>query len=103
MRCNCLTALYHRGAAPQANHTPFGITFDNVRYTCPSRYTNASSSNHPTSDSCAAVAQSRIITARREARFTGHHLTQGLAVTTGWAAPYILLDGRRAPEQMRLW
>jgi hypothetical protein len=25
------------------------------------------------------------------------------AFHTGWAAPYVLLDGRRIPEQLRLW
>ena len=45
----------------------------------------------------------RIIAARREARL--HDLTQlrTLGVTTGWAAPYVLLDGRRAAVQLRMW
>jgi predicted DNA-binding helix-hairpin-helix protein len=45
----------------------------------------------------------KIITARREARL--HVMTQlkALGVTTGWAARYVLLDGRRAPVQMGLW
>jgi predicted DNA-binding helix-hairpin-helix protein len=45
----------------------------------------------------------RIIAARREARL--HDLTQlrALGVTTGWAAPYVLLDGRRAAVQLRMW
>jgi predicted DNA-binding helix-hairpin-helix protein len=45
----------------------------------------------------------RIIAARREARL--HDLTQlrALGVTTGWAAPYVLLDGRRSAVQLRMW
>ena len=45
----------------------------------------------------------KIVAARREARL--HDITQlkALGVTTGWAAPYVLLDGRRTPEQLRLW
>ncbi|NTV62019.1 MAG: radical SAM protein [Oscillochloris sp.] len=45
----------------------------------------------------------KIIAARRERRL--HDLSQlkALGVTTSWAAPYILLDGRRVPEQLRLW
>ncbi len=45
----------------------------------------------------------RIIAARRAARL--HDLAQlrALGVTTAWAAPYVLLDGRRTSEQLRLW
>lgn len=45
----------------------------------------------------------KIIAARREARL--HDLSQlkRLGVTTSWAAPYVLLDGHRVPEQLRLW
>jgi hypothetical protein len=28
---------------------------------------------------------------------------KALGVTTGWAAPYVLLDGRHAPQQLCLW
>jgi predicted DNA-binding helix-hairpin-helix protein len=45
----------------------------------------------------------RIIAARREARLRDITQLKALGVTTGWAAPYILLDGRRTPEQLRLW
>ena len=45
----------------------------------------------------------RIIAARREARLRDITQLKALGVTTGWAAPYVLLDGRRAPEQLRLW
>jgi len=45
----------------------------------------------------------RIIAARREVRL--HDMTQlrALGVTTSWAAPYVLLDGRRSAEQLSLW
>jgi predicted DNA-binding helix-hairpin-helix protein len=45
----------------------------------------------------------KILAARREARL--HDLSQlrALGVTTGWAAPYVLLDGRQAAVQLRLW
>ena len=45
----------------------------------------------------------RIIQARRETHL--RHLSQlrALGVTTGWAAPYILLDGRPVPRQLALW
>jgi predicted DNA-binding helix-hairpin-helix protein len=45
----------------------------------------------------------KIIAARRRTRL--HDLAQlkALGVTIGWAAPYVLLDGRRAPVQLRLW
>jgi predicted DNA-binding helix-hairpin-helix protein len=44
-----------------------------------------------------------IIAARREARLRDIAQLKALGVTTGWAAPYVLLDGRQAPEQLRLW
>ena len=28
---------------------------------------------------------------------------RALGITTNWAASYLLLDGRRAPAQLRLW
>ncbi len=45
----------------------------------------------------------RIIQARRETHL--RHLAQlrALGVTTRWAAPYILLDGRPVPRQLALW
>jgi predicted DNA-binding helix-hairpin-helix protein len=44
-----------------------------------------------------------ILEARRQSRL--HDLSQlkVLGVTTSWAAPYLLLDGRRAPYQLQLW
>ena len=45
----------------------------------------------------------RIIAARRETKLRDLSQLKALGVTTGWAAPYVLLDGRRAPEQLRLW
>jgi len=45
----------------------------------------------------------RIIAARREARLRKLSQLKTLGVTTGWAAPYVLLDGRRAALQLRLW
>jgi predicted DNA-binding helix-hairpin-helix protein len=45
----------------------------------------------------------RIIAARREARLHDMAQLRALGVTTGWAAPYVLLDGRRASVQLRLW
>jgi predicted DNA-binding helix-hairpin-helix protein len=45
----------------------------------------------------------RIIQARRETRLRELSQLQALGVTAAWAAPYVLLDGRRAPEQLRLW
>ena len=38
-----------------------------------------------------------------EARLRDITQLKTLGVTTGWAAPYVLLDGRRTPEQLRLW
>jgi len=45
----------------------------------------------------------RIIVARREARLRDMIQLKALGVTTGWAAPYVLLDGRRAAVQLRMW
>jgi predicted DNA-binding helix-hairpin-helix protein len=45
----------------------------------------------------------RIIEARRETKLRDLSQLKALGVTTGWAAPYVLLDGRRTPEQLRLW
>lgn len=45
----------------------------------------------------------RIIAARRETRFRDIAQLKAFGVTTGWAAPYILLDGHRAPRQLSLW
>jgi predicted DNA-binding helix-hairpin-helix protein len=45
----------------------------------------------------------RIIQARREMKLRDLSQLKALGVTTGWAAPCILLDGRRTPEQLRLW
>jgi len=45
----------------------------------------------------------RIIEARRETRLRDLSQLKALGVTTGWAAPYVLLDGRHAPQQLSLW
>jgi predicted DNA-binding helix-hairpin-helix protein len=45
----------------------------------------------------------RIIAARRESRLRDLAQLRALGVTTGWAAPYVLLDGQRAAVQLRLW
>jgi predicted DNA-binding helix-hairpin-helix protein len=45
----------------------------------------------------------KIIAARREARLRDLSQLKAVGVTTGWAAPYVLLDGRRAPQQLGLW
>ena len=45
----------------------------------------------------------RILAARREARLRDLTDLRALGVTTGWAAPYVLLDGRRAAVQLGLW
>jgi len=45
----------------------------------------------------------RIIAARRETRLRDLEQLRKLGVTTGWAAPFVLLDGRRAPVQLGLW
>ena len=45
----------------------------------------------------------KIIAARREARLQDIAQLKALGVTVGWAAPYVLLDGRRSAVQLRLW
>jgi predicted DNA-binding helix-hairpin-helix protein len=45
----------------------------------------------------------RIIEARRETKLCDLSQLKALGVTIAWSVPYILLDGRRAPEQLRLW
>jgi predicted DNA-binding helix-hairpin-helix protein len=45
----------------------------------------------------------RIVEARRETRLRYLSQLKALGVTTRWAAPYVLLDGRRVLEQLRLW
>jgi predicted DNA-binding helix-hairpin-helix protein len=45
----------------------------------------------------------KIIAARCEARLRDMAQLKALGVTTGWAAPYVLLDGRRAAVQLRMW
>jgi predicted DNA-binding helix-hairpin-helix protein len=45
----------------------------------------------------------KIIAARRETNLRDLSQLKALGVTTGWAAPYVLLDGCRTPEQLRLW
>ncbi len=45
----------------------------------------------------------RIIAARREARLGDITQLKALGVTAGWSAPYVLLDGRRAAVQLRMW
>ncbi len=45
----------------------------------------------------------RIIEARRDTKLRDLSQLRVLGVTTGWAAPYVLLDGHRSPEQLRLW
>jgi predicted DNA-binding helix-hairpin-helix protein len=45
----------------------------------------------------------RIIAVRREAKLRDLAQLRALGVTTGWAAPYVLLDGWRAPQQLTLW
>lgn len=45
----------------------------------------------------------RIIAARRHARLRDLAQLRALGVATGWAAPYVLLDGRRSALQLRLW
>jgi predicted DNA-binding helix-hairpin-helix protein len=45
----------------------------------------------------------RIVAARRETRLRDLSQLRALGVNTGWAAPYILLDGRRSAGQLRLW
>jgi predicted DNA-binding helix-hairpin-helix protein len=45
----------------------------------------------------------KIMAARRDTRLRDLSQLKALGVTTGWAAPYVLLDGRRAAVQLRLW
>jgi predicted DNA-binding helix-hairpin-helix protein len=45
----------------------------------------------------------KILAARRETRLSDLSQLKALGVTTGWAAPYVLLDGRRAAVQLRMW
>jgi predicted DNA-binding helix-hairpin-helix protein len=45
----------------------------------------------------------RIIEARRETRLRHLSELKALGVITGWAVPYVLLDGRHAPQQLSLW
>jgi predicted DNA-binding helix-hairpin-helix protein len=45
----------------------------------------------------------RILEVRRETTLRDLAQLGKLGVTTSWAAPYVLLDGRRTPEQLRLW
>jgi predicted DNA-binding helix-hairpin-helix protein len=45
----------------------------------------------------------RILAARREAKLRDLSHLRALGVTVGWAAPYVLLDGRRSAVQLRLW
>jgi predicted DNA-binding helix-hairpin-helix protein len=45
----------------------------------------------------------RIIEARRETKLRDMSQLKALGVTISWSVPYLLLDGRRAPEQLRLW
>ncbi len=44
-----------------------------------------------------------IIEARWETKLRDLSQLKTLGVTSGWAAPYVLLDGRRSQEQLRLW
>jgi len=45
----------------------------------------------------------RIVAARRETRLRDLTQLARLGVVVGWAAPYVLLDGRRPPQQRHLW
>ena len=45
----------------------------------------------------------KIIAARRAAKLRDLAQLRALGVTTSWAAPYVLLDGRRAAVQLGLW
>jgi len=45
----------------------------------------------------------RIIALRRDTRLRDLAQLRKLGVTIAWAAPYLLLDGRAAPGQTRLW
>ena len=45
----------------------------------------------------------RIIEARRQTKLRDLTQLRALGVTTSWAAPYVLLDGKHAPRQLSLW
>ncbi len=45
----------------------------------------------------------KIMAARRETRLRDLCQLKRLGVTTSWAAPYVLLDGRATAVQLRLW
>jgi predicted DNA-binding helix-hairpin-helix protein len=45
----------------------------------------------------------RIIEVRRQTKLRDLSQLKALGVTTSWAAPYVLLDGRRAAVQLRMW
>lgn len=45
----------------------------------------------------------RIIEARRETKLRDMAQLKALGVTVRWAAPYVLLDGRRSAVQLSLW
>ncbi len=45
----------------------------------------------------------KIIVARRQATLRDPNQLKALGVTVGWAAPYVLLDGRRSAVQLGLW
>lgn len=45
----------------------------------------------------------KIIAARRQTRLRDLSQLKRLGVTIGWAAPYVLLDGRATAIQLRLW
>ncbi|NJO82007.1 MAG: hypothetical protein HC828_03910 [Blastochloris sp.] len=45
----------------------------------------------------------KMMAARRQARLRDLSQLKALGVNTGWAAPYVLLDGRRSAVQLRLW
>ncbi len=48
-------------------------------------------------------AAGRLIAARREAKLRDLDQLRRLGVVVKWAAPYLLLDGRRPPIQLGLW
>jgi predicted DNA-binding helix-hairpin-helix protein len=45
----------------------------------------------------------KIVAARRQAKLRDLSQLKALGVATGWAAPYVLLDGRRPAHQLALW
>lgn len=45
----------------------------------------------------------RILETRRETRIRDLAQLKAVGATVGWAAPYVLLDGKRAPQQLGLW